>query len=65
VTAEVQARRRLVDVLDEVKAAARAYGLDPDAIGELYAPLPMRIDAWCHRVDLLLGGEIPSREVAA
>jgi hypothetical protein len=65
VTAEEHARRRLVDALDEVKAAARAYGLDPTAVGELYAPLAMRIDAWCYRVDRLLGGDIPTREVAA
>jgi hypothetical protein len=32
---------------------------------EPFAPFALRADAWCHRVDRLIGGDIPSREVAA
>ena len=47
---EALARLRLIEALDEVGAAARALGLDVDAIGELHAPLALRIDAWLWRV---------------
>jgi hypothetical protein len=42
---EAAARLRLIVALDEVHAAAKALGMDVAAIGELYAPLPMRVDA--------------------
>jgi hypothetical protein len=32
---------------------------------EAAAPFALRADAWCYRVDRLLGGDIPTREVAA
>jgi len=48
---EARARIRLIDALEEVRVAARALGLDADAIGELHAPLALRIDAWLWRVD--------------
>jgi hypothetical protein len=48
--AEARARLRLIDALDEVRVAARVLGLDADAIGELHAPLTLRIDAWLWHV---------------
>ena len=48
---EALARLRLIDALDEVRVAAHALGLDADAIGELHAPLTLRIDAWLWRVN--------------
>lgn len=47
---EAPARLRLIDALDEVRVAARALGLDADTIGELHAPLTLRIDAWFWRI---------------
>lgn len=47
---EVAARRRLIVALEEVHAGAKALGLDPAAIGELYAPWALRVDAWLRRV---------------
>lgn len=54
---EARARIRLVLALEEVRAAAKALGLDAAAIGELYAPLGLRIDAWLHRSSQLLPGD--------
>ena len=48
---DAAARRRLIDAIDEVRIAAKAYGLHPASIGELYAPLPMRCEAWLCRVE--------------
>ncbi len=44
-------RRRLIDAIDEMRLAARAFGIDTDAVGQFYAPWPMRVDAWLYRVE--------------
>jgi hypothetical protein len=51
---EVRAVRRLVEACEEVRSAARALGLDTRRIGELYAPLALRADAWLWRSSQLL-----------
>lgn len=48
---EAAARLRLIAAVEEVRPAAKALGLDSAAIGELYAPRAMRVDAWLTRVD--------------
>jgi hypothetical protein len=48
---EAAARMRLIVALEEVRGAAKALGLDVAAIGALYAPLALRVDAWCHRIE--------------
>jgi len=48
---EAAARRRMIEALEELHAAAKALGLDPDRIGEIHAPLQLRADAWCWRVE--------------
>jgi hypothetical protein len=52
---EARAMRRLVEAAEEVRCAARALGLAPERIGELYAPLALRIDAWLWRSSRLTG----------
>lgn len=51
---EAAALRRLTEAREEMHAAARAVGLDPERIGELHAPLSLRIDAWLERTRRLL-----------
>lgn len=51
---EAAATRRLTEAVEEVRAAAQAVGLDPAAIGEQYAPLDLRVDAYLHRTQPLL-----------
>lgn len=53
---EYRARLRLVAACEEVRAAARALGLDP-AAGELYAPWSLRADAWLWQSHILLHPE--------
>lgn len=55
---EAAARSRLIEAIEEVRAAARALGFDPAAIGELYAPLALRIDAWLWRSSRLVGRKV-------
>lgn len=43
--------RRVIEAAEELHDAARAYGLDPERIGELHAPFAMRCDAFCYRVE--------------
>jgi hypothetical protein len=52
---------RLRDAIEKTNAAARALGLDPDELYAAQAPWQLRADAWCHRMDQLLG----CREVVA
>jgi hypothetical protein len=47
-------RRQFVDAIDEAHRIARNIGVDPDAVYSWQAPLALRADAWCHRVDQLL-----------
>ena len=44
---EARARRRLVEAVEEVYAAARALGMDVPA--EVYAPWRLRAEAWLWR----------------
>lgn len=47
-----KAERRVVEALEELRAAARAAGIpDPD---ELSSPLSLRADAWLQRTRQLL-----------
>lgn len=48
---DFRARIRLIVALEEVQLAARALGLDAAAVGALHAPLEMRVDAWCYRIE--------------
>lgn len=45
---QTAAARRVVSAIEELHAAARAFGMDPV---EAYAPFAIRTDAWCYRVD--------------
>ena len=62
---EAAARLRLIEALEEMRAAAKALGLDVAAIEELHAPLAVRADAWCWRVEQLLTTTLTAEEVAA
>lgn len=62
---EARAARRVVDALDEMRAAAKALGLDADAIGELHVPWQLRADAWLYRTACLVGDRSPVRRRAA
>jgi hypothetical protein len=57
-------RRHFLDAIDEVHRIARNIGLDPFVAQQ--ATWQLRCDAWCHRVDRLLGASVAlRREVAA
>lgn len=45
---------RLVDAIEETYAAAKALGLDPEALYAAQAPMALRRDAWLWRSSRLL-----------
>jgi hypothetical protein len=51
---EARARLRLIEAVEEVRLAARALGMDSEAIGMLHTPLALRADAWLWRSSQLL-----------
>jgi hypothetical protein len=59
--------RELLDLIEDVYKASRDLGFIPAELYTAQAPWQLRADAWCHRVDRLLGEvSVPKlREVAA
>jgi len=53
-TPRTLAEHRLLLAIEEVKAAARALGMDSDALYAASAPRSMRIEAWLWRTSKLL-----------
>lgn len=54
-TPQERAGRRLVQAIEETYAAARALGLDPDALYAAQAPFALRADAWLWRMTQMAG----------